>query len=109
MDVKIKCRKCGREAPSKEFVLDNDYKMVVCKICVNEKNAKRNQPEKQNEKEKPPGWDAEDMELIQLQKARKQQQRMDFKVTDMGNHLKMIFARMDVHSQSELLAKLRRH
>lgn len=39
-DIKVLCRKCGKPSPSGSFVLDPDYKMVVCQQCVKDKKAK---------------------------------------------------------------------
>ena len=74
--VKVKCKKCGREAKSDEFTLDPVYKMMVCRDCVKERrmsefSAKKNQQrevqkaavEAQIKKERPAGWDAEDAEI----------------------------------------------
>jgi len=82
--VKVKCKRCGREAKSDEFVLDPVYKMMVCRDCVKERRAteftaKKTQQreeakmvmEAQIKKEKPAGWDAEDAEI---ERAYKQKQ-----------------------------------
>lgn len=82
-DLKIKCKKCSREDYSQNFVLDPDFKMVVCSFCVKDKKSKKNQAEldalKAEEEKKrqeelskrPPGWDEED-EYLERAYAKKQ-------------------------------------
>ncbi len=41
MDIKVKCRRCSKIARPNELVLDPDYKMMVCPLCVKEKKNKR--------------------------------------------------------------------
>jgi DNA-directed RNA polymerase subunit RPC12/RpoP len=82
--VKVKCKKCGREFKSDEFVLDPVYKMMVCRECVKERRtkefaAKKTQQREQTKiametqikKEKPAGWDSEDAEIERTYKAKK--------------------------------------
>lgn len=40
-EVKAVCRKCGRSSAAERFVLDHNYKMVVCEACS--KNRKTNE------------------------------------------------------------------
>lgn len=48
--VKVKCRRCGREAGSNEFVLDPVYKMMVCPACTKErKNKEASLPKAQHD------------------------------------------------------------
>jgi DNA-directed RNA polymerase subunit RPC12/RpoP len=74
--VKVKCKRCGREFKSDEFVLDPVYKMMVCRECVKERKSQefaaaktkqreesKAQMEVQIKREKPAGWDAEDAEI----------------------------------------------
>jgi DNA-directed RNA polymerase subunit RPC12/RpoP len=73
--IKVKCKKCGRDAKSDEFILDPIYKLMVCKDCVkerkmNEYTAKKNAMQaemkaKQEEvkKQHPAGWDSDDLEI----------------------------------------------
>jgi DNA-directed RNA polymerase subunit RPC12/RpoP len=81
--VKVKCKRCGREFKSDEFVLDPVYKMMVCRDCVKERHAqefsaaKTKQREEaklametQIKKEKPAGWDSEDAEIERAYKAK---------------------------------------
>jgi len=68
--IPVKCKKCGRFARADEFILDLDYKMMVCQQCVKEKRmkhevhselAKQKEQTKEDTKEpKPAGWDHED-------------------------------------------------
>ena len=71
--VKVKCKRCGRDFKSDEFILDPVYKMMVCKECVKERKnnefaaSKLKQSEEhraameaQAKKDRPAGWDAED-------------------------------------------------
>lgn len=39
-NVKSKCRRCGKEVPVGDFVLDPFYKMMVCDKCFKEREAK---------------------------------------------------------------------
>lgn len=77
--VKAKCRQCGKESPAESFVLDHNYKMMVCPAC-SEKRAKENNaaitarkkaptPDtvvNQKVEEKKCAWDAEDEYLSRL-------------------------------------------
>ncbi len=82
--VKVKCRNCGHDADSNEFVLDPGFKMVVCPNCVKERKAKsiasgirgkgdaREAQKAQSEGSPlPPGWDQEDEYLQRFAKAKK--------------------------------------
>jgi len=73
MDMRVKCKQCGRFADAKEFVLDHGYKMMVCPHCVKDRqlreqvhrqvNADKFRKQKEEEermRNKPAGWDAED-------------------------------------------------
>jgi predicted Zn-ribbon and HTH transcriptional regulator len=92
--VKVKCNRCGKDVYSDEFILDPDYKMMVCQACVREKRTRREvwdevnkqkadakrqkqleagqNPDEESEEPKPAGWDKED-EI--LEKLSKQKQR----------------------------------
>ena len=69
-DVKVACRKCGKQVNSSELKLDNYYRMMVCPNCVKQarlEENRKNQPAKieedlkiETQKSKPVGWDAED-------------------------------------------------
>jgi DNA-directed RNA polymerase subunit RPC12/RpoP len=74
--VKVKCRKCGKETKSDEFVLDPVYKMMVCRDCVKERRMNESMAAKQKvqeenkvkheaeeKRERPAGWDSEDSEI----------------------------------------------
>ena len=71
MDIKVKCRNCGRQARPEEFILDPYFKMMVCPLCVKErknrlrvqKEMQQRKEEKKEEKKLPPGYDKEDMYL----------------------------------------------
>ncbi len=73
--VRVKCKKCSRDAKSDEFVLDPVYKMMVCQQCVKDRRmnemaqkkaasqeANRAKVEEQK-KQMPAGWDSEDNEI----------------------------------------------
>ena len=69
MDLKVKCKRCGGLAKPEEFVLDYEYKMMVCPSCVKERRKKKEvhdelQAQKQKvqkeQVQKPAGWDGED-------------------------------------------------
>ena len=34
--IKVKCRRCGKEVSSTEVSLDHKYKLMVCSACVKE-------------------------------------------------------------------------
>ncbi len=81
--VKVKCRNCGRDADSNEFVLDPSFRMVVCPNCVRERKAKsiasgirgqhitkEAQKAEPQELSRPPGWDDEDEYLQRFAKAK---------------------------------------
>jgi DNA-directed RNA polymerase subunit RPC12/RpoP len=36
----VKCKQCGKSAPSTEFTLDPVYRMMVCRKCVEERRMK---------------------------------------------------------------------
>jgi len=73
MEVKVKCRKCGRMDSSTNYTLDNFYGMVVCAMCVKDKKHKQSKPEiAPAQKPKMPGWDAEDDLLERAYKAKQQ-------------------------------------
>ncbi len=38
-DIRVKCRRCGREAKAASFTLDHVYKMMVCPSCVAERRS----------------------------------------------------------------------
>ena len=72
--IKSKCKRCGREAVSTEFTLDPIFKMMVCPECVKERKnqsfmqqrtkakEQARQAEEVVKKEKPAGWDFDDVE-----------------------------------------------
>lgn len=90
--IKAKCRRCGKESPVDEFVLDPIYKMMVCLTCVKERHLKEKvaaeiRSNKKNvastsaisdeehpteAKNKPKGWDLEDeyLERVYKQKSK---------------------------------------
>ncbi len=41
-EIKVKCRKCGRDAVASEFKMDIDAKMMVCQNCIREKGSPKN-------------------------------------------------------------------
>jgi DNA-directed RNA polymerase subunit RPC12/RpoP len=76
-EIKVTCKKCGRQAKANEFVLDPIYKMMVCQSCSKERKAKgimqdkpkTAEPAKPVEK-KPVGWDSDDDMLEKMSKAK---------------------------------------
>lgn len=88
-DIKVICKRCGRPAKASEYVLDPDYKMMVCSACSKERlsqNIKTKKQEtvvKHNEevkakeaqtfKNKPAGWDEDDEKLERMSKSRPQE------------------------------------
>jgi hypothetical protein len=84
-NIKIKCRKCGRQAPANEFVLDSEYRMVVCPNCIKERDVKNKievKAQEQEEVKKRPGWDYEDEYLEKAYKAKKGNQLVFEKVSE---------------------------
>lgn len=85
-DIKVVCKRCGRPAKASEFVLDPDYRMMVCQACSKErlsqsiKTKKQESVVKQKEEEKakeaetfknkPAGWDEDDERLEKMSKAK---------------------------------------
>jgi len=75
--VKIKCKKCGRMAPSDQFVLDHIYRMVVCPNCIKDREQQKEVEKKQiyqkeKEQQQKPGWDSEDDYLERAFKMKKE-------------------------------------
>jgi hypothetical protein len=73
-DVIVKCNQCGGQAKAGEFVLDADYKMMVCPNCIRQKNMPKKPQVEANgqvKEPKPKDWDADD-EIIAKQFAKKQ-------------------------------------
>ncbi len=78
--VSAVCKRCGKSAKSNEFVLDNEYRMMVCPACIKEKREKFRNAQKQAQeqvekakvqeemKKKPAGWDPEDEYLEKFYK-----------------------------------------
>jgi len=69
MDFKVKCKKCGRMSKPEDFVLDAEYRMMVCPYCIKDRRMKadvykelkeQKGQAQQVKEEKPPGWDKED-------------------------------------------------
>jgi DNA-directed RNA polymerase subunit RPC12/RpoP len=83
--VSAKCRRCGKTAPSNSFVLDPDYKLMVCPQCIKEKReaqrvrqeVEKHKTEKQEQPktDKPAGWDSED-EYLERQSKRKEETKI---------------------------------
>jgi Zn finger protein HypA/HybF involved in hydrogenase expression len=99
-DFRVKCKKCGRPAKPNEFVLDAEFRMMVCPNCIREKRAKHEvyaelnamkQAKKaaegeERKEEKPLGWDHED---DILEKAAKMKLKNSVKVEQIDdNHVK---------------------
>ena len=73
--VRVKCRKCGKDVKSDEFVLDPVYKMMVCAQCVKDRRMLETAEKKQTQeavkakareeekKQRPAGWDMDDAEI----------------------------------------------
>jgi len=90
-EIKVKCKRCGKLTNSKDFVLDPDYKMMVCPQCIKEKQMKKevySELAKEKEKKegkveaKPAGWDKEDEYLEKTQRARMKETVIVRKVGD---------------------------
>jgi Zn finger protein HypA/HybF involved in hydrogenase expression len=78
--AKTVCKKCGRSAPSDQFVLDPIYKTVVCPLCIKDHKKARGQDQvnqgveeikQQRTNQKPVGWDQTDeyLEKVMSQKS----------------------------------------
>lgn len=70
-DIKVICKKCGRPSKASEFVLDPDYKMMVCLQCSKERkssfgkkpsslNPNQREDSAINNTKRPAGWDEDD-------------------------------------------------
>ena len=77
-EIKVKCKRCGKLTNSKDFVLDPDYKMMVCPQCIKEKQMKK----EGKVEAKPAGWDKEDEYLEKSQRARMKETVIVRKVGD---------------------------
>jgi len=88
-DVIVKCNQCGGNAKASEFVLDADYKKMVCPNCIRNKGMQKQQQAKQEktstEPPKPAGWDHEDEEIERLHKEKKAREKPHL---DIGMKLK---------------------
>ena len=99
-DIMVKCRNCGKLAPSSEFVVDTYLKLAVCKACskgarpsqgqtkivpsqqkMQQQTGPRGLPKEdflfkskpqQIQDDKPAGWDADDVYLDKLAKTKKE-------------------------------------
>lgn len=67
MEIRVKCKKCGRSAKPEEFVLDHVYKLMVCPLCIKDRKLSeqikedlKSQKKAPKEENKPAGWDKED-------------------------------------------------
>ena len=75
-EIKAVCKKCNKQAPASEFILDHVYRLMVCPACVRERKDKASVLAKEKpistkpEKPKPAGWDVEDEYLEKAQKQR---------------------------------------
>ena len=93
-EIKVTCKKCGKQVRSEDFVLDHFYKMVVCKNCVKDRQAResvhrelaKQKEEKKNQEKtedpKPAGWDKEDEYLNRAYKMKLQSMPEVEKVDD---------------------------
>ena len=66
--VKAVCKHCGKQADANSFILDVEYKMMVCPQCVKDrKSPKAQKKEEESQKlAKAPGWDKEDEYLEKM-------------------------------------------
>ena len=87
-EIKAKCRKCGREVPTSEFILDPVYGMMVCASCSKERRSKSSLAAGARaagasvEKQKPADWDKED---DYLEKAHSQKMQNTQQVQSIGD------------------------
>jgi ribosome-binding protein aMBF1 (putative translation factor) len=88
--VKAVCKHCGKQADANSFILDIEYKMMVCAQCVKErknpklenKDAKEKETAKSVKLPKAPGWDAEDEYLEKMQPLKAKQKVTVQKIDD---------------------------
>ena len=75
-EIKAVCKHCGKSGPVSGFVLDPDFKMMICSNCAKEKKVVKKTPAKNSVikpvQSKPAGWDNED---DYLERARKEKMR----------------------------------
>ncbi len=73
--VKAVCKHCGKQADADSFILDVEYKMMVCPQCVKErKSPKAEKKEAESVKvAKAPGWDKEDDYLEKMHSVKAKQ------------------------------------
>lgn len=72
--IKVPCKHCGKLNDANSFILDLEYKMMVCPQCVKERKTPKAEKKEADEKAemksmkipKAPGWDAEDEYLEKM-------------------------------------------
>ena len=91
MGIKVKCRKCNREADSELFKLHYKYKVMVCPDCFSGKTDELKQKEAQKKIEiiKPRGWDQDD-EYLEKYYKQKEKQQTNFKRIPGTNHIECV-------------------
>lgn len=99
-EVKAVCKRCGRQSPSTQFILDPVYGMMVCPLCLKERKSKsaaiqiragRNAAAEKKEEEnknKPAGWDRED-DYLERSYAKKKDSQVGVEKID-ANHVNYI-------------------
>jgi len=93
--IKAKCKKCGKDSKADEFVLDPVYKMMVCRDCVKERKMSeftvrksaaqaemKAKIETQEKKERPAGWDSDDLEIERAYKDKQATKATVEKISD---------------------------
>ncbi len=79
MTVQVKCKNCGNMAPADQFKIDYRFGFVVCPVCQKSNKGKKAEPlrpvKKKEEqvktgprKQRPVGWDEDDVLLDKLWK-----------------------------------------
>lgn len=96
-EVKAVCKRCGRQSPASQFVLDPVYGMMVCQLCLKERKSKtaasmirqdsHSTKKEEPAKDRPADWDKED-EYLERSYARKKQSQSNVAVEKVdGSHV----------------------
>lgn len=86
-EIQIICKTCNRQAKASAFILDPDFKRMVCPSCVKDKRSKLEKDKKDKDKfvkelenisNKPLGWDKDDEILEKTYKKPKEENILTF-------------------------------
>ncbi len=89
-EIKVKCKNCGMLVPTNELVLDNVFKMMVCRTCVKDRKMREDVHKELGDKKgiqvieekKPKGWDKDDDMLDKLYREKQKEVVQAEKISD---------------------------